>query len=67
MSTKKSIKVHPKYRRSQNQLLGLKDTFTIVPEIRISGKWLEEAGFSIGSSANIELHEQGITISKSPK
>jgi hypothetical protein len=66
MSTKKSIKVHPKYRRSQSQV-GPKDTFTIVPEIRISGKWLAEAGFSIGSSANIEIHEQGITISKSPK
>jgi hypothetical protein len=35
-----------------------------VPFIRLSGKWLEAAGFHVGDMVNVEYSEKGLIIRK---
>jgi hypothetical protein len=35
-----------------------------VPFIRLSGKWIEDAGFQIGDTFEITIHKSRLTISK---
>jgi len=39
-----------------------KQTFSSVPKIQFEGKWLEELGFSIGSTVRLEYEEGSIRI-----
>lgn len=34
------------------------------PEIRLSGKWLEELGYKVGDSIRVTIRKQKISISK---
>lgn len=54
----KRIKVQTKYVQRK------KDPFFKVPELRISGKWIEESGISIGSVVEVSIGENTITIKK---
>jgi hypothetical protein len=54
----KTIKVQSKYVHRK------KDPFFKVPELRISGKWIEKSGISIGSIVEVLLEENTITIRK---
>lgn len=36
-----------------------------VPFIRLSGKWIEDAGLNIGDAIEINICKSGLTISKS--
>lgn len=38
-----------------------------VPGIHIAGRWLEKAGFSIGTIVEMEVNHQCLTIRKSSK
>jgi len=41
-----------------------RDLFFKVPELRISGKWIEKSGISMGSIVEVVLEENTITIRK---
>lgn len=55
----RKLKVYPKYRAQAYKNV-------IVPEIRLSGKWLQESGFNYGQSVNVkhELNRIVITLKK---
>jgi toxic protein SymE len=57
MSEKKTkqVKLQPKYRE-------LAYSQKIVPELKVSGVWLEEAGFKAGEKVNITVSEQQLII-----
>ncbi|WP_342330260.1 SymE family type I addiction module toxin [Pedobacter sp. FW305-3-2-15-E-R2A2] len=52
----KSVKLQPKYRA-----LSLGRT-KIVPELRISGVWLESQGFHPGDMVDIQVHNGMLVI-----
>jgi toxic protein SymE len=51
----KKIKLQPKVRQ-------LSYGEKIVPELKLSGVWLEELGFKAGATVNIILREQELII-----
>lgn len=51
----KQVKLQPKHRK-----LNWKDK--IVPELKVSGVWLEAAGFKAGEKVNITVSEQQLII-----
>lgn len=51
----KQVKLQPKHRK-----LTWKDK--IVPELKVSGVWLEAAGFKAGETVNITVSEQQLII-----
>jgi hypothetical protein len=53
--TEKQIKLQPKYRRL---VYGDK----IVPELKLSGLWLEAIGFKAGEKVTITIREQELII-----
>ena len=56
MEAKKQIKLKRKYSpRSYNR-------YREVPELSISGIWLEQAGFAIGSIVEIEISENQLIM-----
>ncbi len=61
----KKVKLQPKYRQ-------LAYNVKVVPELKISGVWLEELGFEIGQTLSITTRNQKLIIKpaeqwKSPK
>lgn len=60
MKTQRSIKLQGDLRKRYNT----RDIW--VPQLRLSGKWLEEAGFKIGDQIRIEVSE-GQLILKTPE
>ena len=54
--TSRKLKVYPKYR----PLSGYTDRF--VPELRLSGIWLERSGFRIGEQVEIIIRNQELVI-----
>ena len=54
-SMSKKIKLQPRLRR-------LAYNEKIVPELKISGVWLEEIGFKAGSIVNITIREELLII-----
>ena len=46
-----------KYRRKVSYLNNRSSVNRAVPFVRLSGKWLEEIGFNIGSSFIIAIHK----------
>jgi toxic protein SymE len=53
--TTKKIKLQPKYRI-------LAYTQKIVPELKVSGVWLEQNGFKAGETVSITIEENQLTI-----
>jgi hypothetical protein len=51
----KRIKLQPKLRQ-------LADCTKIVPELKISGVWLEEIGFKAGATVHITVKEKQLII-----
>lgn len=51
----KKLKIHPRYRQ-----LAYSEKF--VPELRLSGKWLEVSGFKIGGKVQLTIRDQEIII-----
>lgn len=51
----KQVKLQPKYRE-------LAYSRKIVPELKVSGVWLEAAGFKAGEKVNITVNEQQLII-----
>ena len=51
----RTLKVYPKHRTSR----GLP---TVVPEIRLIGKWLRDLGFRQGQTINLALEKNRVTI-----
>jgi len=47
--TKRHLKVYPKYRRNSCWQM------TVIPEIRLCGKWLREIGFEHGQLITVRL------------
>lgn len=55
MTTRK-LKVYPKYRPLSGYI------GRVVPELRLSGQWLERSGFKIGEQVQITIKDQEIII-----
>ena len=53
----RKLKIYPKYRPLSSSYSG-----RIVPELRLSGQWLERSGFRIGEQVQITIKEQEIII-----
>jgi hypothetical protein len=54
----KTIKLQPKYvERKKNPKL-------YVPELRVSGKWIEEAGLMVGVRVEVIVGKNSITFRK---
>lgn len=51
----KRLKIHPRYRQ-----LAYSEKF--VPELRLSGKWLEQSGFKIGEQVQVTIKDQELVI-----
>ena len=51
----KKVKLQPKHRQ-------LAYSTKIVPELKISGVWLEEIGFKAGDTVNITVREELLII-----
>lgn len=51
----KQVKLQPKYRE-------LAYSRKVVPELKVSGVWLEAAGFRAGEKVNITIREQQLII-----
>jgi hypothetical protein len=51
----KQVKLQPKYRE-------LTYSRKIVPELKVSGVWLEAAGFKAGEKVNITVSKQQLII-----
>jgi hypothetical protein len=51
----KKLKIQPKYRQ-----LAYSEKF--VPELRLSGVWLEQSGFKIGAQVYITIKDQELVI-----
>ena len=58
--TRKTVKLQSKYRPSLKSFMGYKE----VPWLTISGVWLAEIGFNIGSSVEIITTENQLIIKK---
>lgn len=55
MKSNRKIKIQPKYiMRKYDQ--------TIVPELLLKGKWLEEAGFKAGHTVQVEQKKNKLVI-----
>jgi hypothetical protein len=54
-SMTKTIKLQPKLRQ-------LADSTKIVPELKISGVWLEKIGFKAGATVHITVKEKQLII-----
>jgi hypothetical protein len=52
------IKLQPNYVASNNRGTG----YTIRPKLTLSGKWLEEAGFSHSTFINVEVENGRLVI-----
>lgn len=57
---KKTIKIQYRNRVSRSNY----GRYTAVPWINLSGLWLEQQGFSIGSVLDVELEENRIILTK---
>ena len=64
MTKTKNIKVQYSSRSSGS---GYGSRYTYHPKIQMEGKWLEELGFHIGDSLQIEYEEGSIRITPAPK
>lgn len=53
----RKLKVYSKYRPLSSSCSG-----RIVPELRLSGQWLEQSGFGIGEQVQVTIKEQEIII-----
>ena len=53
--TTRKVKLQPKHR-------ALAYSQKIVPELKVSGVWLEAAGFKAGEKVNIAIKEQQLII-----
>lgn len=51
----RTLKIYKKHRTSRWKV-------TIVPEIRLEGKWLKELGFEEGNEIQIEQHQSKLII-----
>jgi hypothetical protein len=51
----RKVKLQPKYRQLANNV-------RIVPELKISGIWLEEMGFKAGQTVSITTSNQKLII-----
>jgi len=54
----RQLKVYPKYRKRPN----LKDHR--VPELRLIGSWLAQAGFTIGDKVEVQVSNKQLIITK---
>ncbi len=64
MTKTKNIKVQYSSRCSGSSY---GSRYTYYPKIQMEGKWLEELGFHIGDSLQIEYEEGSIRITPAPK
>jgi hypothetical protein len=55
----KQVKLQPKHR-------SLAYSQRIVPELKVSGIWLEAAGFRVGEKVNIAIKENQLIITIKP-
>jgi hypothetical protein len=58
------LKVYYLYRERKRQTVKSKRTTAPFPMIRLSGNYLEEAGFAVGDSITVTLEKNKISISK---
>jgi toxic protein SymE len=58
--TVRQAKLHGKHRSLENHWRGGKD----VPWLNVSGVWLEEAGFEVGSAIEITVQNNQLIIKK---
>jgi hypothetical protein len=57
----RSLKIQPKYRASRARAL-LKPKPSIVPELTLCGKWLQELGFNVNARVAVYASDQQIVI-----
>jgi hypothetical protein len=57
---KRQIKMSKKFRSSKKALIG--QGWTVVPELRVSGQWLEKQGFSCGSLIEIQVENGRLVL-----
>lgn len=53
----RQLKVYPKHRRNFR-----KDV--IVPEIRLCGQWLKQAGFNSGKTVSVQIENNKLVITQ---
>ncbi len=56
-NNQRQLKVQPKYRRKFRKA-------NIVPEIRLCGQWLSEAGFQYGKTVNVQIDGGKLVITQ---
>lgn len=63
-TTKKhTVKVQAKFRRLNNGRPNTHD-YEIIPALAFSGKWLQEAGFELGTTTEVVIVREGEIIVK---
>lgn len=55
MTNSRRLKIHTRYQTSTYKMI-------MVPEIRLTGKWLDKLGFKKGQMVNIEQKKNKLTI-----
>ena len=55
MVNSRRLKIHTRYQTSTYKMI-------TVPEIRLTGKWLDKLGFKEGQMVNVEQKKNKITI-----
>ena len=55
MTNSRRLKIHTRYQKSTYKMI-------TVPEIRLTGKWLDKLGFKKGQIVNIEQKKNKLTI-----
>jgi toxic protein SymE len=51
--SKRKLKIYPKYQSRQFH------QYVKVPEVRLCGKWLKDAGFEIGDTVEVSITKEG--------
>ena len=56
------LKIGYQYYESQHQNMDSRDPPRKVPFLRLSGDWLQAAGFAVGQKARVQVTAHGIMI-----
>lgn len=55
VKAKRKVKVYARFQNAQHKIV-------VVPEIRLTGKWLERFGFEFGKFVEVNCEQNKITI-----
>jgi hypothetical protein len=57
----RALKVCPLYRENHSPQ-GIRTSSTVVPHLRLTGHWLEQAGFAIGQQVTVTVQHGKLVI-----